>query len=265
MNLWEAAHQRYTGLTSIVIPVYEQWEYTKACLDSIAQHTGPAHEIMVVDNASTDATGPQLKRRAADAPDLMVMTNCENVGFTVAANQGMRAAEGDFVVLLNNDTQVRPGWLQGLLQLARSDDRIGIVTPKLVRPDTGLLQGIGGLVFCKRGIRPPIGEDQPPDTPGLQNPLQVQYAEGSCMLIKRRVIDTIGYLDESYAPAYYEDTDYCFRAREAGFRVMYSPYATVWHHSTVTAQAVGREDDVLLRARHRNDRIFRERWSHRFW
>jgi len=139
------------------------------------------------------------------------------------------------------------------------------VAPKLVRPDTGLLQGIGGLVFCKAGVRGPIGEGMPPDAPGLQNPFEVQYAEGSCMLIKRDVIDAIGYLDETYAPAYYEDTDYCFRAREAGFRVMYSPYSTVLHHSTVTAQAVRREDDAFARAQHRNDRIFRDRWSHRFW
>ncbi len=263
MDLWEAAHQRCTDVTSIVIPVYNQWPFTAHCLQSLVEHTSAKHEIFVVDNASTDKTAEQLRILTDEIQELHVLTNKRNEGFTLAANQGMRAARGDFVVLLNNDTKVTAGWLQGLQQIALSDDRIGIVAPKLIRPDSGLLQGIGGLVFCKSGVRGPIGERMSPDAPGLQHPFEVQYAEGSCMLIKRQVINAIGYLDEDYAPAYYEDTDYCFRAREAGFRVMYSPYATVWHYSMVTAETM--RDDEFTRAQHRNNRIFRERWSHRFW
>ena len=85
------------------------------------------------------------------------------------------------------------------------------------------------------------------------------------MLIKRAVIDEIGVLDEVFAPAYYEDTDYCFRAREAGFRIVYSPYSEIYHHSTVTAQAVNAEDPSHAAAARRNDGIFKARWAHRFW
>jgi GT2 family glycosyltransferase len=105
----------------------------------------------------------------------------------------------------------------------------------------------------------------PPPSAELQHPFEVQYVEGSCMLVKRAVIDAIGYLDETFAPAYYEDTDYCFRAREAGFRIVYSPYSEIWHHSAVTADAVKQENPEFAQVAHRNDRIFRERWSHRFW
>ena len=264
MNLWEAGRGRCTGLTSLVIPVYNQWAFTEACLGSLRAHTRAEHEIIVIDNASSDETPARLAELSNGA-GLTVISNEQNFGFTLAANQGMRAAAGDFVVLLNNDTEVTEGWLEGLLAVAQSDDRIGIVAPKLVRPDSGLLQGIGGLVFCKGGMRAPIGEGMAPDAPGLQHPFEIQYAEGSCMLISRAVIEAIGLLDESYAPAYYEDTDYCFRAREAGFRIVYSPYSTVFHHSTVTAQAVRAEDRAFAEAPHRNDRIFRERWTHRFW
>jgi len=265
VDLWTTGHERCTGLTSIVIPVYNQWAFTAACLDSLAAHTDPPHEIIIIDNASSDGTAEHLRQRTGRNGGIAVITNDRNLGFTLAANQGLRAAAGEFVVLLNNDTTVTAGWLEGLQQVACSDDRIGIVAPKLVRPATRRLQGIGGLVFCKGGMRPPVGEGLPPDAPGLQHPFEIQYAEGSCMLIKRAVIDAIGYLDECFAPAYYEDTDYCFRAREAGFRIVYAPGSTVWHHSTVTAQAVRREDSSLQEAQARNDRIFRERWSHRFW
>ena len=84
------------------------------------------------------------------------------------------------------------------------------------------------------------------------------------MLIKRTVVEAIGYLDEAFAPAYYEDTDYCFRAREAGFRVVYSPYATVYHHATVTARAVEAEGVPLRRLAGQNHRLFMQRWAHRF-
>ena len=213
MNLWEAGRGCCTGLTSLVIPVYNQWAFTEACLGSLRAHTRAEHEIIVIDNASRDQTPARLAELTE--PALTVLSNERNLGFTLAANQGMRAAAGDFVVLLNNDTEVTEGWLEGLLAVAQSDDRIGIVAPKLVRPDSGLLQGIGGLVFCKGGMRAPIGEGMAPDAPGLQHPFEIQYAEGSCMLISRAVIEAIGLLDETYAPAYYEDTDYCFRAREA--------------------------------------------------
>jgi len=265
MDLWDEGHRQCMGLSSIVIPVYNQLGFTRACLQSIAEHTRVPHETVVIDNASTDGTRDYLEQLSRNGDGITVITNQVNHGFTIAANQGMRAATGDCVVLLNNDTTVTPGWLTGLLHVAGSDDRIGIVGPRIVNPETGLVQTIGGLVFRKGGVQAPPGQGLPPDSPELQHPFEVQYVEGSCMLIKRAVIDAIGYLDETFAPAYYEDTDYCFRAREAGFRVVYSPYSEIWHHSAVTADAVKHENPEFAQVAHRNDRIFKERWSHRFW
>jgi GT2 family glycosyltransferase len=85
------------------------------------------------------------------------------------------------------------------------------------------------------------------------------------VLIKRAVLERLGYLDEAFAPAYFEDADYGFRAREAGFRLVYSPFAEIYHYSMVTAQAVRREDDSLAAAAARNERLFRQRWAHRFY
>jgi len=195
---------------------------------------------------------------------LRVIANDENLGFTKAANQGMKASTGKYVVLLNNDTTVTPGWLTGLIMIAESDDRIGIVGPKTLNPETGRVHSIGGVVFYKDHVELPPGKDCEREDPRFAQSFDCQYIEGSCMLIKRRVIEEIGCLDEAFSPGYYEDSDYCFRAREAGFRCVYSPYSEIYHYSTVTAQAVEREGVSLKEAARRNERIFRERWAHRF-
>ncbi|MEN6344193.1 MAG: glycosyltransferase family 2 protein [Armatimonadia bacterium] len=248
----------------IVIPVYNQLEYTRACLDSLRSATDWPHQLIIIDNGSSDGTSEYLSSLQSAGWPLQVIANSRNLGFTLAANQGMRAARSHYVVLLNNDTTVTQHWLFGLLRVAESSDDIGIVGPKILSPQTDCIRGIGGLVFREGRVQGPLGEGCSREDPTYGVPCEVQYAEGSCMLIKRPVIETIGYLDEQYAPAYYEDTDYCFRAREAGFRIVYSPYSAIYHHSTVTAQTVQREDSQFTRAALRNERTFRERWSHRF-
>jgi len=266
VDIWRNGREISPDYTSIVIPVYDQLEHTRACLDSLDEHTRAPWRLIVVDNGSSDGTGEYLAERAAEWDHMTVITNDENAGFTLAVNQGMEAADGRYVVLLNNDTTVTPGWLTGLVMLAESDDRIGLVGPKILHPETGQIRTIGGLVFHMGGkVSPPPGQDQDADDPRFAEPFECQYVEGSCMLVKRAVIDEIGVLDEVFAPAYYEDTDYCFRAREAGFRIVYSPYSEIYHHSTVTAQVVNAEDPSYAAAARRNDRIFKARWAHRFW
>lgn len=262
---WAPTAWEHAGRSTIVIPVYNQLHYTEACIASLQECTMAPYDLIAVDNGSTDGTPAYLAAMAKGGLPLQVIRNEQNLGFTLAANQGMRGATGDYVVLLNNDTTVTPNWLFGLRRVAESADEIGIVGPKILHPQTDRIRTIGGLVFRKSGVGAPPGENADRHDPAYQCPFECQYAEGSCMFVKRSVIDAIGYLDETYAPAYYEDTDYCFRAREAGYRVVYSPYSEIYHHSTVTAQAVQKEDDRLSAAARRNDRVFRQRWSHRFW
>ena len=263
-DLWAAGRDPGEALADIVIPVYNQVAYTKDCLASLCEHTDYPFRVIVVDNASCDETPEVLRDHAGRGLALEVITNSENLGFTKAANQGLRASRGRYIVLLNNDTKVTPGWLTGMTMTAESDDRIGIVGPKILNPQTERIHCIGGLLFHKSGVEAPPGQGCARDDPRFAVSFDCQYVEGSCMLIKRHVLSTIGYLDEIFAPGYYEDTDYCFRAREAGFRLAYSPYAEIYHYSTVTAQAVQREDPSLSLAAQRNDRIFRARWAHRF-
>lgn len=263
-DLWASGRDPGEDVADIVIPVYNQVAYTRDCLASVREHTAFPYRVIVVDNASSDETPDLLRECAANGMPLEVITNAENLGFTKAANQGMRASRGRYTILLNNDTKVTAGWLTGMMMTAESDDRIGIVGPKILNPETERIHSIGGLLFYKHGVEAPPGQGCARDDPRFTRSFECQYVEGSCMLIKRTVINTIGYLDEVFSPGYYEDTDYCFRAREAGFRLVYSPYAEIYHYSTVTARAVQQETPSLPLAAQRNDRIFRARWAHRF-
>jgi len=263
-DLWEAGRYAGDDVVDIVTPVYNQLQYTRDCLQSVREYTEIPYRVIVIDNGSTDETPAFLQECIAAGMPIEVITNARNLGFTLAANQGLRASGGRYVVSLNNDTTVTAGWLSGLIMTAESDDSIGIVGPKILNPATGRIHCIGGLVFGKRGMGPPPGQGCERDDPAFAQSFDCQYIEGSCMLIKRRVLEAIGHFDETYAPAYYEDADYCFRAREAGFRLIYSPLSEIYHHSTVTARAVRSENSELDQAARRNDCIFRERWTHRF-
>jgi GT2 family glycosyltransferase len=249
-------------LVSIIVPVHNAWHYTAQCLESIREHTPPPYQVVVVDNGSTDGTGDRLREMARAGWPLQVIANEENLGFTSAANQGLRAVDCEFRVLLNNDTIVCPGWMEGMLFVLGLDDRIGIVGPKILWPDREAIMATGGLVFARSGCYLPIGRDAARDDPRFSAPEDRQCIEGSCMLIARRVIEAIGLLDETYSPGYWEDADYCFRARQAGFRCVYSPFAEIRHYAGVTA----RQPEVLamLRARGAKEAEFRHRWSRFF-
>lgn len=263
-DLWTAGREPGPNRADIVIPVLNQVDYTRQCLESLSSHTSYPFQIIVVDNGSTDATGVLLQDLAQFALPLTVIHNETNFGFTRAANQGLAVATARYVVLLNNDTVVYPDWLEGLIAIAESDDAIGIVGPKTLNPQTGLIHNIGGLVFYKQGTALPLGRESQRDDPQFAHPLDLQYAEGSCMLIKQAVLRDIGQLDEAFSPGYYEDSDYCFRARESGYRIVYAPHSEIAHYATVTATEVERQGTPLRAHARRNERLFRARWGHRF-
>jgi GT2 family glycosyltransferase len=247
---------------AVVVPAYNALGYTRQCLESVRRHTRPPYRVIVIDNASDDGTAEYLAGAVRDGWSLQVITNPENVGCTLALNQGMRAAQADYIILLNNDTVVCARWVEGLLLVAGLDPRVGIVGPKILSPTLGHILATGGLVFTRAGCRLPPGRGASRDDLRFCAPEDRQYIEGSCMLVKREVIERIGLLDEAYAPAYYEDADYSFRARAHGFRTVYSPFSEIYHYAGVTA---GMPDvAAMLRVRRGQEELFRSRWAHDF-
>lgn len=215
---------------SIVIPVYNKWAYTAACLSSLLEFKGRhSFEVIVVDDQSDDETAEQLTK----IEGLTHLRNEKNLGFVGSCNRGARHARGEFLVLLNNDTQVLEGWLDELIDTFDREPQAGLVGARLVYPD-GSLQESGGIIF-NDGSGWNYGRGKQAEDPEFLFLREVDYCSGACIALKTEYFLQIGAFDERYAPAYYEDTDLAFRVRESGLKVLIQPLSVVIHHEGITS------------------------------
>ncbi len=241
-------------LVSIVVPVFGQLDRTLACLASIADApTAVGFEVIVVDDASPDGSADAL----GVIPGLHLVRNAENLGYLRSTNMGATRARGEFIVLLNNDTVVRAGWLDALVGTAEADASVGAVGTRLLYPD-GRLSEAGGIVFAD-GTPWIYGRGDNPDGWRYAAVREVDYCSAACLLVRAETWRRLGGFDERYAPAYYEDTDLCFRIREIGQRVVYQPRATVVHDEGGTHGSDAEELGTRLRAQ--NHVRFIARWQ----
>lgn len=216
---------------SLVIPVFNKAIYTYNCLRTVAAcDLDVPKEVIIVDNASQDET-PHFLAHLGDG--FNVIRNSDNKGFVEACRQGADEARGDFILFLNNDTQVMPGWLENMLEQMDSVPSIGITGSKLVYPD-GRLQEAGGIIFNDASGWN-YGRLQDRSDPRFNRSREVDYCSGAALMIRRELWDKLGGFDMRYAPAYYEDTDLCFAARAAGYKVYYCHDSEVIHHEGITA------------------------------
>lgn len=233
-------------LTSIIIPNYNGLQHLKPCIKSILSHTSAPYEIIVVDNGSNDGSLDYCIRQR-----LKLVSLPDNQGFPAACNYGLRMAAGDNLLLLNNDIQVTPRWLENMHRCLRSSDDIGIVGP------------LTNYASGKQQIKEPFTtvEDMAEryNTPDSAKWLQVERLVGMCFLFKREVMDRIGLLDERFSPGHFEDDDYCYRARVNGFRLMIAGDAFVFHHGSAS---FGKKDQAWVkRLIDRNYNQFVAKWG----
>ncbi len=225
-----------TPTVSIIIPCFNHFERTEACLNALAE-TLPEScrgEIIVVDDSSDDETLQRLQQRTGDDDRLKIIRNAVNKGFLASCNQAARIATGEILVFLNNDTIPLPDWLPALLRVFREHPDAGAVGAKLVYPE-GKLQEAGGVVF-RDGTAANFGrDDYNPDHPIYSYLREVDYCSGASLATKRELFEQLGEFDSKYSPAYYEDTDYCFKVREAGHKVYFQPESVVVHYEGATA------------------------------
>lgn len=216
---------------SVIIPVHNQLAYTRQCLESVfATDKGVRREVIVIDNASTDGTFSYLRRQSGR---LKAIRNTTNLGFARACNQGARAATGQFLCFLNNDTVCRPGWLAALLAAMRTDPRIGVAGSKLLYPD-GTVQHAGVVITRENPISPLlIYRGAPGNAPFVNKTRDFQVVTGACMLVRRQVCDTVGGFDEGFINGC-EDVDFCLRVRQRGYRVVYVPASVLCHFESRT-------------------------------
>lgn len=210
---------------SIVIPAHNHVELTRRCLESILRNTlGVPYEVIVVDDASSDGTAEYCR----NVRNLRLISHSSPKGFLLATNAGAELARGRYLVLLNNDTEVRPNWLNALLEPAEADERVALVGAKLLYPDLAL-QEAGSIVWCD-GTGWNYGRGGDPGKADYNYLREVDYCSAACLLIRRDFFAEVGGFDERYAPAYYEDTDLAFTARQRGYKVLYQSAAEVIHH-----------------------------------
>jgi GT2 family glycosyltransferase/glycosyltransferase involved in cell wall biosynthesis len=238
---------------SIVIPVFNHCSETVSCLESIGRCTShPAYEVIVVDDGSTDETAEVLSQIAG----LVLLRNDRNLGFVGSCNRGAGRARGRFLLFLNNDTVVTPGWLEALARTFQDIPGTGIAGAKLVYPD-GRLQEAGGVIW-RDGSGSNLGKFDDPDHPRYNFAREVDFCSGACLMVPRALFDRLGGFDTFYSPAYYEDTDLAFRVRHAGHKVIYQPLAQVVHHEGMTAgrsvRSGAKSHQLVNRAK------FRHRW-----
>lgn len=215
---------------SVIIPVHGKRPYTVACLRSIAARASEIpFEVVVVDDASPDDTAAVL----AQIQGLRLHILERNQGFVGACNIGAQQARGRFLLFLNNDTQVMPGWMEALRRSFDDVPDCGIVGSRLLYPD-GRLQECGGLVFAD-GSAWNCGRFDDPHDPRWLYRRQCDYVSGAALMVPTELFRKLGGFDPRYAPAYYEDTDLAFAVRAAGYKVLVQPASTVIHYEGATA------------------------------
>lgn len=239
---------------SIVIPVYNQFEFTYHCVESIIRNSGEiTYEIIIANDCSTDLT-TQID---SILPGVRCITNERNLRFLLNCNNAAKYAKGQYILFLNNDTQVQSNWLEPLVTLIESADDIGMVGSKLIYPD-GLLQEAGGILW-KDGSAWNFGYRQNANAPQFNYVKQVDYISGAAIMLSRALWEEIGGFDENFAPAYCEDSDLAFTIRKMGYRVMYQPLSVVVHFEGIsngTDTSSGQKHYQVV-----NSRKFREKWA----
>lgn len=239
---------------SIIIPVYNEFGYTYNCLKSILQHSeNVSYEIIVADDCSTD----QTSTLESVVSGITVHHNKENLKFLLNCNQAAKMARGEYIVFLNNDTQVQPNWLQPMVDLLKENKNIGMAGAKLVYPN-GCLQEAGGILW-KDGSAWNYGHMKNPTDPEYCYVKEADYISGAAIMIRASLWNEIGGFDESFAPAYYEDTDLAFEVRKHGYKVFLQPASVVVHFEGIsngTDTSKGLKNYQVV-----NQKKFYEKWK----
>jgi GT2 family glycosyltransferase len=252
-------HEENEVDVSIIVPVYNKWPLTRACLNSVvltSAGSGVRYEVILADDGSTDETA----RAAGIFPGLKVVKTPENLGFLRNCNNAAVHARGKYIVLLNNETIVLPGWLKALYGAIESDPDIAIAGSKLLYPD-GIVQEAGAALF-RDGTAVNVCRGQQRDGSIVNIPREVDYISGASIIIRTDFWRSGGGFDERYKNAYCEDSDLAMTARAAGKIVWYQPASEVIHfeHQSYPDEAHGKSQSL----QGHNLAILLKKWGHVF-
>jgi GT2 family glycosyltransferase/glycosyltransferase involved in cell wall biosynthesis len=251
----EAVEQVAWPKVSVVVLCYKNLPLTQDCLDSLVDNDDyPDMELIVVDNDSQDGTDEFLREWGQRHPEAKVILNDANLGYAAGTNVGMRAATGDYVVLLNNDTAVTPGWLRTLVRHHRRDPEIGLIGP--------VTSNIGNE--AKVDVRYASLDEMPAAAQAytlrrIGSTVPIRTLAFFCVMVTRKVIDECGLLDEAFGIGWFEDDDYCRRVERAGYKILLAEDCFVHHHLSA---AIGQIPEGERRQLFEKNRvIYEEKWG----
>ena len=238
---------------SVISVNYNGFAVTTAMIDSLRRHVTTPTEIIVVDNGSERDEAAMLRERY---PGIIAIRSAENLGFAGGNNLGIRAATGDCLLLLNNDTEVADDTLHHLCDTLDADPAIGAVCPKIrFHEPPQAIQFAGYTPLTRITLRNALIGFGEPDSGRFDTPHDTPYAHGAAMMVRREAIERAGMMPEEYF-LYYEELDWSVRIREAGYRIAYDPRATVFHKESATT---GRQSPLRSYYLTRNRLLFARR------
>jgi len=223
-------YKKYPKVAIILIN-YNGEEDTIACIESFKKITYKNYKIFLVDNASEERSRNVLKVYCEKNAEIDLIQSEENGGFAAGNNIALKKSykEGyDYFLLLNNDTEVKEDFLDELVSTAEKNKKAGLFAPKIYFYDEPKMIWHAVCKFSWVGGGKPLQYEEIDKDPSEKDVKKTQYVSGCAMLIKREVMEKIGYLSESFF-MYYEDTDYSLRAKKAGFELLYVPSSHIWH------------------------------------
>jgi GT2 family glycosyltransferase/glycosyltransferase involved in cell wall biosynthesis len=255
LELDEAIARLPTPLVSVIVLTYNNLDFTKACLRSIeAESCWPNLEVIVVDNASSDGTRAFLEEWERGGPGRRIILNERNLGFSAGNNVGLAAANGDYLVLLNNDTYVTPHWVGTMVKHLARDPGIGILGPvtnnignearvEIHYADMDEMKHAAAAYTSRR----------------MGRLFDVDTVAFFCVAMPRSTYERIGPMDEAFGVGFFEDDDYCRRVQAAGLRVVCADDVFVHHHLSASFDALKAEKKQELFER--NKAIYEAKWG----
>lgn len=236
---------------SIITPLFNELSFTKEFIASVAKSGAEKFEFIFIDNASTDGTVEFLKELSRENTNVKVVFNNENYGFPIAVNQGIKISSGRYIVIANNDILVTDGWLERMISVAESDDKIGIVGP--------ISNRVSGVQYDKNATYTTIPEMykyakkvSKKNKGKMEEFPRVAFL---CTLIKKEVIEKIGGLDERFTPGNLEDDDFCFRAQLAGYKTIIAEDVFIHHYGSASFGKKGEDEYLSLIEKNRQKYI----------
>jgi GT2 family glycosyltransferase/glycosyltransferase involved in cell wall biosynthesis len=221
---------------SIIISVYNQWDSTKRCLETIVKNTaGVKYEIIIVDDCSDDEASKHLPK----IPDVVYKSIIQNKGFIRNCNKGAKSAKGDVLIFISNGTEVQDGWLSAILDTFNYYHDAGVVGGKLLKSN-GSLHEAGGIIWSDGSVSSYGRGDDPLDWQ-YNYVREVDYVSGVCLAIKKEAWEKCKGFDERYLPGY-EELDLCITVREMGYKVYYQPRSVVIYHECINSGANFKSD-----------------------